>query len=239
MNALAPVLLGGDTTFAIQELLQRMLEFHRRLEDLLAEEEIRYPDQQNLILLDALNDMTGTVGQLDAQIKKSLDLGYQLLVALNQWPEAKPVKKLSESNVLARAIDQNLQSLKTLTRGLQEVRPDKVNFANTSTKPAAKARHGKGRKLNPDILKSSKERHLACSDIPQAKRETSGVGSSSQAGQSAETKSTSLLLPECTLCRTLVHQVLRRLVAVMWCLVRTCLEISCFLNVLNVGPFFR
>ncbi|OLP92532.1 Small nuclear ribonucleoprotein-associated protein B [Symbiodinium microadriaticum] len=134
VHILAPVLLEGDAACAMQELIQRFLDLRKRHGELLSScptEELAHP--QNL--REALDSMMLTFRELEAQMIRCLELGGRCLVALGQWCEAKPMKSLAESAVLARAMDQNLQSLKNLTRGLQDAQPDDVKQT-----PAAKAR---------------------------------------------------------------------------------------------------
>ncbi|CAE7542798.1 SmB [Symbiodinium sp. CCMP2456] len=163
VHILAPVLLEGDAACAMQELIQRFLDLRKRHGELLSScpmEELAHP--QNL--REALDSMMLTFQELEAQMIRCLELGGRCLVALGQWYEAKPLKSLAESAVLARAMDQNLQSLKNLTRSLRDAQPDDVKRT-----PAAKARSRSS--LSTCKLPKAFKRKIA----PEARRASKGT----------------------------------------------------------------
>jgi len=180
VHTLAPVLLEGDAACAMQELIQRFLDLRKRHAELLSScpmEELAHQD-----LRVALDSMMLTLQDLEAQMIRCLELGGRCLVALGQWYEAKPVKSLAESTVLARAMDQNLQSLKNLTRGLQDAQPHDVKLT-----PAAKARSRSSlntcrlpkafkRKVPPEARRASKgTRPTAPSSDEEPRQRATGV----------------------------------------------------------------
>ena len=156
VGILGPVLLAGDTACAMQELLQRFLELRKRQTDLLARcGPADDPSHGPQHVREALDGTTHAFHELEAHLFQCLEFGGRFLVALSQWSEVTPAKSLSESAVLARAMDQNLQSLKNLTRGLQDARPEEPKVK--SSKAAAKAR-SKGQNIARAPTKAFKRR---------------------------------------------------------------------------------